>query len=84
MSVSLDDNRFAWDRAIEQDGISTWSNGSDLQGMASPVAKAYMVGNTLPYTVLIDAEGNIAAKGLWGKELRAAISNLTKKNVKDK
>ena len=52
--------------------------------MASPVAKAYMVGNTLPYTVLIDAEGNIAAKGLWGKELRAAISNLTKKNVKDK
>ena len=84
MSVSLDDNRFAWDRAIEQDGISIWSNGSDLQGMASPVAKAYMVGNTLPYTVLIDAEGNIAAKGLWGKELRAVISNLTKKNVKDK
>ena len=82
VSVSLDDNRFAWDRAIEQDGISIWPNGSDLKGMASPIAEAYMVGGVLPYTVLIDAEGNIAAKGLLGAELRKTISDLTKKNKK--
>ena len=82
ISVSLDDNRFAWDRAIEQDGILIWPNGSDLRGMDSPVAKIYMVGNTLPYTVLIDDEGKIVAKGLLGDDLRKAVSDLTKKNKK--
>ena len=84
VSVSLDDNRFAWDRAIEQDGISIWPNGSDLQGMDSPVAKAYMVGNTLPYTVLIDDENKIVAKGLLGTDLRKAISALVKKTKSSK
>ncbi len=84
ISVSLDDNRFAWDRAVEQDGISIWPNGSDLQGVDSPVAKIYMVGNTLPYTVLIDDEGKIVAKGLLGDDLRKAVSELTKKNRKSK
>ena len=84
VSVSLDDNRFAWDRAIEQDGISIWPNGSDLQGIDSPVAKAYMVGNTLPYTVLIDDENKIVAKGLLGTDLRKAISTLVKKTKKTK
>ena len=80
VSVSLDDNRFAWDRAIDEDGISIWSNGSDLLGTNSPVAKAYMVGSTLPYTVLIDDENKIVAKGLLGDDLRKAIADLTKKN----
>ena len=82
VSVSLDDNRFAWDRAIDEDGISIWSNGSDLLGMDSPVAKAYMVGSTLPYTVLIDGENKIVAKGLLGNDLRKAVSDLTKKKRK--
>ena len=82
VSVSLDDNRFAWDRAIDEDGISIWSNGSDLLGMDSPVAKAYMVGSTLPYTVLIADENKIVAKGLLGDGLRKAVSDLTKKKRK--
>ena len=84
VSVSLDDNRFAWDRAIDEDGISVWPNGSDLQGVDSPVAKAYMVGNTLPYTVLIDEENKIVAKGLLGADLRKAVADLTKKSKKTK
>ena len=79
VSVSLDENRFAWTRAIEEDGISIWQNGSDQQGMASPAAEAYMV-NEVPYTVLIDSEGKIAAKGLLGADLRNAIADLAKKN----
>ena len=84
VSVSLDDNRFAWERAIEQDGISLWSNGSDLRGMDSPVAEAYMVGSSLPYTVLIDSENKIVAKGLLGDDLRKAIADLAKKSKKSK
>lgn len=82
VSVSLDENRFAWTRAIKEDGISIWSNGSDLQGMASPAAKAYMAGSTLPYTVLIDDENKIVAKGLLGDDLRKAVADLTKKKRK--
>ena len=78
VSVSLDENRFAWTRAIEEDGIAIWQNGSDQQGMASPAAEAYMV-NEVPYTVLIDSEGKIAAKGLLGADLRNAIAELTRK-----
>ncbi|WP_065219584.1 MULTISPECIES: redoxin domain-containing protein [Butyricimonas] len=79
ISFSLDTNRFAWDRAIEQDGL-IWSNVSDLQGRNSSVAKAYMVGTTLPYTVLVDSEHKIVAKGLLGKDLRNAISTLVKES----
>ena len=82
ISISLDDNRFAWDRAIEQDGISIWSNGSDLRGTDSPVAKTYMVGSSLPYTVLIDEENKIVAKGLLGDELRKAVADLVKRKRK--
>ena len=81
ISFSLDSNRFAWDRAIEQDGL-IWSNVSDLQGRNSHVVKAYMVGTTLPYTVLIDSDHKIVAKGLLGKDLRNAISTLVKENKK--
>ena len=71
-------------RTIEQDGISIWSNGSDLKGLDSPVAKVYMVGNTLPYTVLIDSENKIVAKGLLGSDLCNAVSELVKKNKKNR
>lgn len=80
VSISLDNNRFDWERAIEQDGL-IWSNGSDLQGKNSPVARLYMVGNTtLPYTILIDNENKIIAKGLLNKELEEKIRLLAKKN----
>ena len=78
VSVSLDDNRFDWTRATEADGI-IWTNCADLQGMNSPVAKAYMVGSALPYTVLLDADNRILAKGLLGSDLRKQISDLVKK-----
>lgn len=78
VSISLDDNFMDWAQATRADGI-IWPNGSDLQGMMSPVAKAYMVGSALPYTVLVDAENRILAKGLLGDDLRKQISELTKK-----
>lgn len=78
VSISLDDNFMDWAQATRADGI-IWPNGSDLQGMMSPVAKAYMVGSALPYTVLVDAENRILAKGLLGDDLRKQIFELTKK-----
>lgn len=82
ISVSLDTNRSTWERAVESDGM-VWINGADLKGFESPVAQMYMVGDALPYTVLVDGENKIVAKGLLGADLRNAIADLAKKNRKN-
>lgn len=78
VSISLDENRNDWERAVSVDGLF-WTNGSDLKGSNSELAKLYMV-TSVPYTVLIDKENTIVAKGLLGDDLRKAIFDLTKKN----
>lgn len=82
VSVSLDDNRGDWEQAVSIDGLF-WTNGSDLKGRNSDLAKLYMV-TSVPYTILIDNENKIVAKGLLGNELRKAISDLAKQNRKNK
>lgn len=82
VSVSLDDNRGDWEQAVSIDGLF-WTNGSGLKGRNSDLAKLYMV-TSVPYTILIDNENKIVAKGLLGNELRKAISDLAKQNRKNK
>ncbi len=81
VSVSLDDNLMAWRKAIELDGISIWTNGSDLKGWNSDIANLYMV-NAVPYTVLVGDENKIAAKGLSVDEITRQLNALTKKKKK--
>jgi alkyl hydroperoxide reductase subunit AhpC len=81
ISIALDDNLMAWRKAIEQDGISIWTNGSDLKGRSSDIAALYMVG-TVPYTVLIGEDNKIIAKGLLGDDLTRQLNELTKKKKK--
>ena len=80
VSISLDENRGDWRNAIGQDGM-VWTNGSDLQGFASPIARLYMV-HDLPATFLVDAENRIVAKGLRGDALRDTVAKLLKKSKK--
>ena len=79
-SISLDENRGEWRNAIGLDGM-VWTNGSDLQGFASPIARLYMV-HELPATFLVDAENRIVAKGLRGDALRDTVAKLLKKSKK--
>ena len=80
VSISLDENRGEWRNAIGLDGM-IWTNGSDLQGFASPVARLYMV-HELPATFLVDVENRIVAKGLRGDALRNMVAKLLRKNRK--
>lgn len=77
ISFSLDENIAHWRHAVGMDGM-TWTNGSDLKGFDSPVVHEYLV-NTLPYTILVDAENRIVAKGLLGNDLRKKVAELLKK-----
>ena len=74
-SVSLDKNKVAWQEAIAKDNL-TWENHvSDLAYWNSVVVKQYGF-KGIPFTVLIDREGKIVAKGLRGEALEQAVSSL--------
>lgn len=75
-SVSLDDNRDAWQKAINDDKM-LWTHVSDLMKWNSSVVNLYNI-ESIPFTVLIDAEGKIVAKNLRGKALDEKLAEILK------
>lgn len=57
VSVSLDDERAAWVKAIQKDKL-TWTNVSDLKGWDAPVALHYFV-TSIPFAFWLDGERKI-------------------------
>jgi peroxiredoxin len=69
--VSLDKDKENWVQAIKEDGI-TWPQVSDLKFWNSEAVALFNV-EAIPYTVLVDKEGKIIAKGLRGADLENAV-----------
>ncbi len=82
VGISLDRDKGEWVQAIEADGL-TWPQMSDLKFWQSAAAKLYSV-NSIPYTVLLDKEGKILAKGLQPNDLEKKLAELLETNDKDK
>lgn len=76
LGVSLDNNKEAWMKAIEDDKL-TWNHVSDLKGWGSEAAKLYAV-NGIPHLIILDENNVIVAKNLRGEELKAKIAELLK------
>ncbi len=74
-SVSLDRNRKAWQKAIEQDNLTWEYHVSDLQGWRSEGAATYGV-SQIPTNFLLNGKGKIIAKNLHGKQLHMKIDQL--------
>jgi len=74
-SVSLDQKKEDWIAAIKKDNLGDWIHVSDLLYWNSIAAKTYGV-ESIPFTVLLDKEGKIIAKGLRGEELKAKIKEI--------
>ncbi|MEZ4773449.1 MAG: TlpA disulfide reductase family protein [Bacteroidia bacterium] len=74
LGISLDRAKDPWVQAIAKDGL-TWHHISDLKFWQSIAAKTYGVGS-IPYTVLLDADGRIVAKNLRGAQLEAKVAEL--------
>jgi peroxiredoxin len=72
--VSLDQDKARWIEAIQKDGI-TWPQVSDLKQWQSSVVRQYNI-QGIPYTVLLDREGNILAKNLRGEELEKKLTEV--------
>lgn len=76
LSVSLDNNKQAWLKAIHDDGL-TWNHVSDLKGWNSEVAAVYRV-QGIPYNFLLDPNGNIVAENIRGRNLFNALNEYVK------
>ena len=74
-SVSLDQNKAAWKKGIEQDGLVWKNHVSDLQYWRNAAAQTYKV-NSIPATFLIDGEGIIIKKNLRGQALANTLAAL--------
>lgn len=75
MSVSLDQDKSRWLAAIEQDNLIWPNHVSDLGGWRSKVAQQYGV-RGIPFTVLIDQDGNIIGTNLRGPALEQELARI--------
>ncbi|MEY2962856.1 MAG: hypothetical protein RL754_117 [Bacteroidota bacterium] len=76
-SVSLDQDKGRWIKAIETDKLDWEYHVSDLQGWSNAAAAKYGV-RSIPASFLVDGDGRIIAKNLRGATLEATLSKLIK------
>ncbi|MFC5412260.1 redoxin domain-containing protein [Larkinella bovis] len=73
-SISLDDSRDKWLKAVQTDGM-IWTNVLGKKNGSSPVAIQYAI-QVIPTTFLLDKEGKIIAKNLRGQALEQKLSEI--------
>jgi peroxiredoxin len=77
LSVSLDNNKDYWLKAVEKDALP-WTQVSDLKGWNNEVAVLYGI-RAVPASFLIDPTGKIVATGLRGETLNKRLETLFNK-----
>jgi len=75
LSVSLDEDPAKWKEAIQRDGLVWKTHVSDLRGWKSGMPQLYGF-DGIPFTVLVNPEGKIIAKGLRGAALVQKIESF--------
>jgi thiol-disulfide isomerase/thioredoxin len=85
-SVSLDEDKEAWLKAINSDGLAWTNHVCDYNGWKSPVVQLYRF-QSIPKTVLIGKDGKILDRDLRGEALTKKLDELfagTPASAKDK
>lgn len=70
--VSADTSKAVWVTAVQEQALP-WISVCDFGGANSPMLRAYNV-QKLPSNYLIDRNGNIVAKDLYGEDLKRELS----------
>ena len=73
-SVSLDDEKANWIKAIKKDKI-TWLQVIDRGGGETPTAAQWSI-YALPTSYLLDKDGRLIAMDLEGKDLEKALKDM--------
>jgi peroxiredoxin len=63
-----------WKKAIVSDGL-VWTQVSDLKGWQNATSDQFYI-KAIPSNMLLDKEGHIIAKNLFGKKLRAKLAEV--------
>ena len=74
--VAIDTSKPLWISAVQEQQLP-WVSVSDLRGRASSSLGLYNV-QKLPANFLIDKEGNIVGKDIYGKSLEQKLDELTR------
>ncbi len=74
IGLSLDNDREAWQQAVSNIEL-TWLQLSDLKGWDSAAAQLYNV-QSIPFTMLVNSEGEIVETNLRGEELQHAVAEM--------
>ena len=74
-AISMDNNKINWMNAIDFNELNTWINVSELSFPESKAALLYNI-SQLPTNFLINREGDIVGKNLYGKTLETWLDNL--------
>ncbi|MEO7307078.1 MAG: TlpA disulfide reductase family protein [Ferruginibacter sp.] len=74
VSYDNEKGRPKWKKAIVDDGL-IWKQVSDLQGWKNSTSEQYYI-KAIPSNLLLDKEGRIIAKNLFGKKLTDKLSEL--------
>jgi peroxiredoxin len=77
LSVSLDNKKELWEKAIEEDDLP-WTHVSDLKGFKNNVAILYGV-KLIPTNYLIGPDGKIIAKNLREQALESKLKEIFSK-----
>lgn len=76
IGVSLDKEESAWKNAIAKDQLN-WFHVSNLKFWDEPIAHLYGV-EQIPAPFLLDAEGKVIARDLYGEQLETEVAKLVK------
>jgi len=76
VSVSLDNHREAWLKAVEKEQMA-WPQWGTAEGFKAEAATRYAV-QAIPFVVLIDANGNMPLVNIHGKQLETKIREALK------
>jgi thiol-disulfide isomerase/thioredoxin len=74
-SVSLDDRRGSWIAAIKKDNLLWPNHVSELKKWNTSVLGTFGI-TGIPYTILIDKEGNIVQTHLRGQSLELKLKEI--------
>ena len=72
--VSYDTKKDRWQKAISDDGLA-WQQVSDLQGWKNATSDLYGI-KAIPANLLLDKDGKIIGKNLFGKKLEEKLTQL--------
>jgi len=77
LGVSLDRDRDNWLKAIREDGL-IWKQVSDLKDWDNAASRLYGV-MSIPANVLVDKEGKIIGRNLYGEALNTKLNEVFSK-----